>query len=505
MVEFAPLQSAHRIAAVSSDRPISSGVERVLARAVERAEAAGRPVRPVDLLQALLDDEGHATELLREAGVTSQSLADAAEVQAIEASQRSLLRSAHLHTPSGEETSSLHLLAALAGAADEIARFFERHGLPAERLTELTQGEKPATEPLPCDVRIAPVAPAVDDQSAVLRIVDAAANRAGEGLRVLEDHARFGLNDAHLTERLKQARHLLAAVVRGLVDDGGVRLRDTPGDVGLRLPSGLGTPRSSDVDVLRANARRVQEALRSLEEFGKRIDPGQAARLEGLRYECYTLERALLTARQARRRLQDVRLCLLATDDLCPRGVGPVVRPALAAGCPMVQLREKGIPDGRLIERAKFLREWTRAAGALLIINDRPDIAALVDADGVHVGQDDLPPAEARRIVGGRRLVGVSTHNIEQVRRAVLEGADYLGVGPVFPSTTKSFGDLAGLEFVRAATETSLPWFAIGGITTENLPELLAAGATRIAVTGAICGAEDPAAATRMLLRQLQS
>lgn len=170
----------------------------------------------------------------------------------------------------------------------------------------------------------------------------------------------------------------------------------------------------------------------------------------------------------------------------------------------MVQLREKNVPDGQLIERARFLREWTREAGALFIVNDRPDIAVLVDADGVHVGQEDLPCAEVRQIVGGDRLIGVSTHNVEQIRQAVLDGADYLGVGPVFVSSTKEFDSLAGLEFVRAAAaETSLPWFAIGGITAENLPDAIDAGARRIAVTGAICQADDATSSTQVLLQRL--
>jgi thiamine-phosphate pyrophosphorylase len=490
---------------VSTDRPISSAVSRVLARAGELAAAADRPVKPVDLLQALLDDEGHATELLREAGLTLQTVAETPELHGVETSQRSLLRAAHQHTPSGEETSSLQLLAAIAEAADEFAALFERHGLALERLRQLARGDSgSAAPPLLADVQIAPAVPAVDDLSATFRILDAAANRAREGLRVLEDHARFALNDAHLTQRFKQARHRLAELVLGLVGDQALRHRDTPRDVGTELTARLEARRASDADVLRANARRVQEALRSLEEFGKRIDPWQAERLERLRYDCYTLEQALLTTLHARERLREVRLCLLATDAFCPRGLGPVVRAALSAGCPMVQLREKNVPDGRLLERARFLREWTRAAGALFIVNDRPDLAVLVDADGVHVGQEDLPAAEARRIVGSRRLVGVSTHNVEQVRQAVLDGADYLGVGPVFPSKTKAFDELAGLEFVRqAAAETSLPWFALGGVTLDNLPQVLAAGARRVAVTSALCQADDPAAATRQFLERL--
>jgi thiamine-phosphate pyrophosphorylase len=128
----------------------------------------------------------------------------------------------------------------------------------------------------------------------------------------------------------------------------------------------------------------------------------------------------------------------------------------------------------------------------------------VTDADGVHVGQNELRVKEARAIVGPRRLVGVSTHTIEQARQAVLDGADYLGVGPVFASATKSFDSLAGLEFVRqVAAEISLPWFAIGGINAENIASVVAAGASRIAVSRAILGSEDPSAAARTLREQL--
>jgi thiamine-phosphate pyrophosphorylase len=158
------------------------------------------------------------------------------------------------------------------------------------------------------------------------------------------------------------------------------------------------------------------------------------------------------------------------------------------------------------LEKARDVRRLTRAAGALFIVNDRPDIASLSEADGVHLGQDDLSVREARRVLGAAALIGVSTHNIEQVREAVRDGAGYLGIGPTFPSGTKSFGTFPGLEFVRqAAAETSLPLFVIGGVTLDNVPALQAAGGRRVAVSQAVCQADDPrqaAAAFRKLLSQ---
>jgi len=171
----------------------------------------------------------------------------------------------------------------------------------------------------------------------------------------------------------------------------------------------------------------------------------------------------------------------------------------------VVQLREKGLGDRELLARAREVREWTRKAGVLFIVNDRPEVARLVEADGVHLGQDDLSIADARRIVGPSLLLGVSTHRLEQVRRAVLDGADYLGVGPVFPSKTKTFNDFPGLEFIRAAaSQTTLPQFVLGGIGPGNVAAVVDAGARRIAVSSAVAQSDDPERSARELRQALE-
>src|SRR5205823_6323867 len=189
------------------------------------------------------------------------------------------------------------------------------------------------------------------------------------------------------------------------------------------------------------------------------------------------------------------RLCVLVTDALCRASLVGTVKEAVLGGAQMIQLREKNIDDRTLLQRARDVRAVTRSAGVLFIVNDRPDIARLVEADGVHLGQDDLPVSEARRVLGPDALIGVSTHNLEQVRQAVLDGASYLGVGPTFPSRTKEFPALAGLEFVRqASAETTLPQFALGGVNAGNVGAVIAAGARRVAVSHAISQSEDPRA-----------
>jgi len=177
----------------------------------------------------------------------------------------------------------------------------------------------------------------------------------------------------------------------------------------------------------------------------------------------------------------------------------------LAGGARLLQLRLKDAPARALYEAALALRAVTRAHGARLIVNDRPDVAAAVDADGVHLGQEDVPVAVARRLLGPDRLVGVSTHDVEEARRALADGADYLGVGPVFTTTSKTAALPArGLELVRTVRAlTDRPLVAIGGITPETAASVRAAGADAIAMIAALARANDPTAAVRATLAAL--
>lgn len=343
-----------------------------------------------------------------------------------------------------------------------------------------------------------------DSLTDTFRILDAAANRTREGMRVVEDFIRMRLNDGYLSRLLKQQRHDFASIMDAFPAATLLAARDTQGDVGTTIATASEYQRTSAIDVVAASFKRSQEALRTLEEYSKLVAPDLAPRFEQLRYRSYTLEKAVLRTESAGLRLQDQRLYLLASSSQCELGFEALIKSALEAGVRLIQLREKSLTDRELLERARTLREWTRAADCLLIINDRPDIASLSDADGVHVGQDELTVQDARRIVGPDRLVGVSTHSIEQARQAVLDGADYLGVGPTFPSGTKTFDQFPGLDFVRqVAAEISLPWFAIGGINETNLSEVVSTGARRAAVSGAVCRSHSAGEIARQLIAKL--
>lgn len=211
-----------------------------------------------------------------------------------------------------------------------------------------------------------------------------------------------------------------------------------------------------------------------------------------------------------RARLESARL-YLCTDARRERGdLAEFAESAMAGGVDIVQLRDKGSPGerrfGPLEARAELaaceiLADAARRHGALLAVNDRADIARAAGADVLHLGQDDLPLAVARQIVGADTLIGCSTHDLGQARGAAGSDADYFCVGPCWPTPTKPGRPAAGLELVRAvaATDTGRPWFAIGGIDQHRLEEVIAAGARRIVVVRAITAAADPAAAARRL------
>jgi len=178
----------------------------------------------------------------------------------------------------------------------------------------------------------------------------------------------------------------------------------------------------------------------------------------------------------------------------------------LAGGCRLVQLREKEWPSGRLLPMAERLRDRCRAAGATFVVNDRLDLALALGADGVHLGQDDLPPAAARPLLRPGMILGLSTHSPEQARAAQAAGADYVAVGSMFPTGTKPDFQLVGPELIgKLRGEISVPLIGIGGITHDNVAQVIHAGADGVAVISAVCAAPDPEAATRRFLGAIES
>ena len=511
-------------------------------RALKRADLLAKrqnaaAIEPLDLLAALaVESESRACELLIELGVEMdrlweglgqgipevlaesqqadleiESLGVTGPVQALPVSPalRLVLNEAVVQARGSDrnrEVGTEHLLASLISTSEPVAELLRESGLELETMQErLTEVVEVDLAPLPLAEGIPPLELSEPGGGVDLgRILDASANRAREGLRVIEDYVRFVLDDPGLTRRLKEIRHRLAQAERGLDEQLLLGSRDTHGDVGTHIMTPSERVRETPRAVLAANFKRIAEALRTLEEYSKLIDVWLAGRYEVLRYDLYTVEKLIMTAVSARRSLGDARLMVLVGGLTTLGDLTWVVGEALAGGADVIQYRDKGLPDRELLKRAREVRILTAQARVPLIFNDRVDLARLASCDGVHVGQEDLSIRDARRILGATAQIGVSTHDREQLDAAILAGASYLGVGPVFSSPTKEFAEpeLAGLTFVGLASETTaLPWFAIGGIN-EAKPRSRARSRSfraRIAVSAAVVRAPSPRQAAKRL------
>ena len=334
----------------------------------------------------------------------------------------------------------------------------------------------------------------------VLRLIDANLDRAREGLRVVEDWCRFGLEREDLVISLKDWRQRLGR--RHLQVYKNARSTSTDTGAGLEHPAQLDRFRPDQV--VAANCGRVQEALRVIEEFARVIDAPLAKEASAIRYGLYDLEVTCLqatTGQRRRTRLGDCNLCLITAPapDLRDK-----LDAALSSGIAMVQYRSKSGSDRQNLKEAFELQDLCRARGALFIVNDRIDFALALDADGVHLGQDDLPTDVARQLLGPDKLIGRSTHNLDDVAEAQRDGSDYIGIGPVFSTAVKAERKPIGPDLVKKAVGiSSLPMFAIGGITASNIQEVIATGCRRVAVIGAVMSAQDPQTAGLKLMQSL--
>lgn len=404
-----------------------------------------------------------------------------------------------------EQVGSEELLTALLELGEELHDAFEQSGIDQKAIVKDFHASR-APEPLNIPTESLNLTPrdAGIDATDLARMVDANANRAREALRVLEDYCRFVLDDEACSQLLKECRHQLREALHFFPPHWLLAARDTTHDVGTWISTREEFAREGLWDVVGANCKRAQEAVRTLEEAAK-VENANAARiLEQVRYRLYTIEKRLGIGVTARSRLAGVVLYWLVDPEQCVAAFDWMLEQAIQGGVQMVQLRDKRANDRELLDLGRRFREVTHSLGALLIINDRPDIARLCHADGVHVGQEDLSVRDVRRILGPDAIVGVSTHELSHARQAVEDGADYIGVGPVFPSKTKTFDEFAGLHYVRqVADEIRLPAYCIGGIDAANVEQVLAAGGRRIAVSNALCSQREPRGAAQTLRAKL--
>lgn len=346
------------------------------------------------------------------------------------------------------------------------------------------------------------------------RIIDANLNRIGEGIRVLEDIARLLLNDVTLTEKLKTIRHELIRQDLSF-NQQLLQSRDSNNDVGSTLEV-KGEEKEKDLpSVLIANSRRIQEALRTLEEIAKTpdfISALDSEKFKRARFDLYAIEQQLLSRIMRKDKLKCLSglYVILDTQALQGRNHVEVAGQVIKGGTSVIQLRDKMQSRNNLLPLARDLNKLCAEYGVLFIINDYLDIALAVDADGLHLGQDDLPVSEARRLLPIDKIIGCSTTSVDQAEKAQAEGADYVAVGAIYPTVSKTStttpAKVVGLEMIREIRKAvSIPIVAIGGINAENISDVKNAGADAVAVISAILRAESPEKATRILTERFEN
>jgi len=331
---------------------------------------------------------------------------------------------------------------------------------------------------------------------AVFRIIDANFNRAREGLRVAEDFCRFALNNQPLSSKCKQIRHRLCGAVSKFDSQQLIAARDTQNDVGCEIRIAEQMKRTSLEDCVSAGVARTTEALRAISESAATIDTGLAQIFEKLRYDCYILEKEIMLFGSPAIRFSEVRLYVILTAEDC-KDVLNTVKACAENGADCLQLRIKTMADREFFVLAKKFVDLCKQHNVVSIINDRVDIAAASGADGVHLGQNDLQAEQVRTCQLKPLIIGISTHSLAELEKAVEQQPCYVGLGSIFPTDTKQNVNICGLDYISKATEflKNIPVqsVAIGGINLENVEKVLQAGAKKIAVSSVVCKADNPA------------
>lgn len=329
-----------------------------------------------------------------------------------------------------------------------------------------------------------------------LTIIDVNLNRVLESLRLLEDISRFSFRDKNLTRELKNWRQKIFYALRPfhLIEH-----RDTVKDTAKFLNPEKEFYRKDFSDIITANCRRLQEGLRVLEEFLKLRRAPFARTAKTLRFRAYGLEKEFLL-----RRIKKIDLSLYAILDAAFLPAGRMIRTAdalLAGGITALQLRAKALPDREFLNLGMKIRKLAAAQGVPFIVNDRPDLALAVDADGVHVGQKDLSPSFLRRVFGYTRIIGYSAACERDILTGIREGADYIGLSPVFPTSSKPDAAVPlGPEKAAALYRRygkKIPVVVLGGINRERILMLKKAGVRHFAMISALLKAPSPGRAAR--------
>ena len=339
----------------------------------------------------------------------------------------------------------------------------------------------------------------LEDQR-IAQIVDANLDRAREGLRVLEDWARFALGRKDLVKSFKNFRQILGKHHLKVYKESRNFIIDN--SAGLSHPEQF--KRNEASSIISSNAGRVQEALRVIEEFSRDHNQNLSKISSDIRYEIYNLEIALLEAESnySLRKIlneNDLYFITLDTENLFEK-----IKNILEGGVKIIQLRFKHGKDSDNLKFAIKVRELCNSFDALFLINDRVDIALACKADGVHLGQDDMDVKSARNILGFSKIIGISANNKFDIKKAIQDGCDYLGIGPVFETTTKKEKVPLGINTLKSLTkDLSIPWFAIGGIKQESISVLKENNIRKVAIISDLINSKNPKEKAIMIINSL--
>ena len=336
----------------------------------------------------------------------------------------------------------------------------------------------------------------------ISQIIDANLDRAREGLRVLEDWSRFGLGQEDIVIKLKNFRQILGKNHLDFYKKARNRINDSS--------KGLAhieqTKRKTPEKIISSNSARVQEALRVIEEFSRGHNQNLSKIASEIRYEIYTLEIELLNFNSRQKALEIIKKNHLYTITNQKENLLEIIEEILIGGVKILQYRFKEGNDKKHLNEAILIKKLCKKYNALFIVNDRIDIALASNADGIHLGQDDFDIKTARQILGSSIIIGITANNKKDISDALIDGCDYIGIGPVFKSLTKQGKKPLGIDKVISLTkELKIPWFAIGGINKNNIKTLKKFGFKKVALVSEIMDSQDPKKEAIMILKKLKS
>ena len=303
----------------------------------------------------------------------------------------------------------------------------------------------------------------------ISQIIDANLDRAREGLRVMEDWARFGLSRKDLVIKIKDFRQILGKNHLNFYKESRNYIDDKCRGIAHSAQKERKTPES----LISSNSARVQEALRVIEEFSRNHNLELSKIASEMRYEIYNLEIELLDANNLKRFESIINQNNLYALSNSKVKLLEVLEAILLGGVRIIQHRFTEGSDKEHLKEAIEIKKLCKKYNSLFIVNDRIDIALASNADGIHLGQSDLDIKTARKLLGGSKIIGISANNQIDINNAIKNDCNYLGIGPVFKTETKKNKEPLGIEKIKDLTRgLTIPWFAIGGINTENISTL---------------------------------